>query len=136
LIVSTKVDLATHAVVERLISLGVPRQGLNTENYRFQDSLAHRPANVSGRELWLLPTQSRFQIPQVLVPPPAYTNTPAAMDNGIATFFRQEARAAEIGSVLGLRARGLRRPLPIWEVAYKSYQLQFAANISLSAPRQ
>lgn len=54
LIVSTKVDRATEAVVEQLSKRSVGFHRLNTEDFPFQDTLVSVPVNVTSQDVWLL----------------------------------------------------------------------------------
>jgi len=57
------------------------------------------------------------------------------MDDGVATFCRQEARAALIGGLLAIDARWMSHPSAIWQAEFKPYQLQVASAIGLRIPR-
>jgi glutathione synthase/RimK-type ligase-like ATP-grasp enzyme len=136
LIVSTKVDLATDAVVQRLTDRDVPCYRLNTEDYPFQNTLAYYPVEMNGSDHWLLcngePVRSPTSIWYRRLRAPS---TPDGMDEGIATFCRQEARAAIVGGIIGRQTRWMSHPSAIWEAEYKPYQLQLAASLGLTIPR-
>lgn len=136
LIVSTKVDLATDAVVQRLRDRDIPCFRLNTEDYPFQDTLAYYPEESPDNGHWLLcngqPVRSPTSIWYRRLRTPS---TPNGMDEGIAAFCRQESRAAIIGGIIGRRARWMSHPSAIWEAEYKPYQLQLAARLGLAIPR-
>lgn len=136
LIVSTKVDLATDAVVQRLRDRDIPFRRLNTEDVPFQDTLAYYPAATDDVNPWLLyngepvcnPTSVWYR--RVRTP-----GTPDGMDEGVAAFCRQEARAAIIGSILARNTRWMSHPTAIWEAEYKPHQLNLAARLGLTIPR-
>jgi glutathione synthase/RimK-type ligase-like ATP-grasp enzyme len=135
LIVSTKVDLATDYIVQRLRDQNVSYYRLNTEDYPFQDTLAYYPTGIMGNDNWLLCNDQPLRSPTSIWYRRLRTpSTPAGMDEGIATFCRQEARAAIIGSILGRRTRWMSHPSAVWEAEYKPYQLQLAASIGLTIP--
>jgi glutathione synthase/RimK-type ligase-like ATP-grasp enzyme len=56
------------------------------------------------------------------------------MDEGVATFCRQETRAAIIGGIIGRNVRWMSHPSAIWQAEYKPYQLQLAASLGLTIP--
>jgi glutathione synthase/RimK-type ligase-like ATP-grasp enzyme len=136
LIVSTKVDLATDAVVQRLRHRDIPYFRLNTEDYPFQDTLAYYPEETPGSDHWLVCNGELVRSPTSIWYRRVRTpSTPDGMDEGIATFCRQESRAAIIGGIIGRRARWMSPPSAIWEAEYKPYQLQLAARLGLTIPR-
>jgi glutathione synthase/RimK-type ligase-like ATP-grasp enzyme len=57
------------------------------------------------------------------------------MDEGTATFCRQETRAALIGAVAGRTTRWMSHPASIWLAEFKPYQLEVAAGIGIPIPR-
>jgi glutathione synthase/RimK-type ligase-like ATP-grasp enzyme len=136
LIVSTKVDLATDAVVQRLRDRDVPCHRINTEDFPFRDVMAYYPARAGNSDDWLWcngePVRSPTSIWYRRLRTPG---TPDGMDEGTATFCRQEARAAIIGGVIGRRTRWMSHPAAIWEAEHKPYQLQLAASLGLTIPR-
>jgi len=135
LIVSTKVDLATDHIVQLLRSRGVPHYRLNTEDYPFQDTMAFYPGPVSGEDRWLVCNNRPLPIPTSIWYRRFRTpTTPNGMDEDVATFCRQETRAAIIGSIIGQSARWMSYPSAVWQAEYKPYQLQLAASIGLSIP--
>jgi glutathione synthase/RimK-type ligase-like ATP-grasp enzyme len=134
LIVSTGVDSATDEVVQRLRSKDIPYFRLNTEDYPFRDTMAYYPSGIeSDIRLRIngqtLPSPTSIWYRRLRTP-----STPEDMDEGIATFCRQEARSALIGSILGRTARWMSQPSAIWEAEFKPYQLQLAASIGLAIP--
>jgi glutathione synthase/RimK-type ligase-like ATP-grasp enzyme len=56
------------------------------------------------------------------------------MEEGIATFCRQEARAALVGSIIGRQTRWMSHPAAIWEAEYKPFQLDLAAASGFKIP--
>jgi hypothetical protein len=105
LIVSTKVDLATDAVVQRLRTSDIPCQRLNTEDFPFQDTLAYYPEKSMGSAHWLFCNGKPVRNPTSIWYRRLRTaGTPAGMDEGVATFCRQETRAAIIGGIIGRHA--------------------------------
>ena len=136
LIVSTKVDLATDAVVQRLRDCCIPCYRLNTEDYPFQDTLAYYPEKPMSGDHWLQCNGELLRSPTSIWYRRLRTpSTPDGMDEGVATFCRQEARAAIIGGIIGRKARWMSPPSAIWQAEYKSYQLQLAASLGLTIPR-
>ncbi|MBN9662266.1 MAG: hypothetical protein J0H49_28975 [Acidobacteria bacterium] len=136
LIVSTKVDLATDAVVQRLRDRDIPCLRLNTEDFPFHDTLAYYPEVTPGNNHWLVcngqpvPSPTSVWYRRLRTP-----STPDGMDEGIAMFCRQESRAALIGGIIGRRTRWMSHPSAIWEAEYKPYQLQVAAGLGLRIPQ-
>jgi glutathione synthase/RimK-type ligase-like ATP-grasp enzyme len=57
------------------------------------------------------------------------------MDEGTATFCRQEARAALIGAISGRTTRWMSHPAATWMAEFKPYQLELAAGMGLPIPR-
>jgi glutathione synthase/RimK-type ligase-like ATP-grasp enzyme len=57
------------------------------------------------------------------------------MDEGVATFCREEARAAIIGAVLGRPSKWMSHPQAIWTAEFKPHQLQLASSLRLTIPR-
>ena len=135
LIVSTKVDLATDAVVQRLRDRDVSCHRLNTEDYPFQDTLAYYPTCANRKGHWLLHNEKPVRSPTSVWYRRLRTpGTPDGMDEGVATYCRHEGRAAIVGSVLGRQARWMSHPSAIWEAEYKPYQLHLASSIGLTIP--
>jgi glutathione synthase/RimK-type ligase-like ATP-grasp enzyme len=135
-IVSTKVDLATDAVVQRLGTRGVPFYRLNTEDFPFEDTLAYAPSEAGTNEQWLVcngtsvPSPSSIWYRRIRTP-----DTPTGMEEGVATFCRQETRAAMIGAVMGRQGRWMSHPAAVWSAEFKPFQLQVAARLGIPIPR-
>lgn len=133
LIVSTKVDTATDEVANRLTMRDIPHYRLNTEDYPFGHTMAYNPAE---RDVWLccnghpIPPPTSVWYRRVRTAP-----TPEGMEEGVATFCRQEARAAIIGSIIGQPTRWMSHPAAVWQAEFKPYQLHLAATLGLRVPR-
>lgn len=134
LIISTKADTATDDVVRCLAANEIQHYRLNTEDYPFQHTLTYRPGASDDPWLWCngqplpLPTSIWYRRLRT-------SSAPDGMDEGIATFCRQETRAALVGSVLGRDTRWMSHPADIWQAEYKPYQLDVAARHGLTIPR-
>ncbi len=132
LVISTKACVATDDVVRRLARRGVSCYRLNTEDYPFDQTIAYHPEAVpwlscNGRAL-PEPTSiwyRRFRS----------GSTPVGMDEGTATFCRQETRAALIGAVAGRTTRWMSHPAALWMAEFKPYQLEVAAGMGIPIPR-
>lgn len=136
LVVSTKVDMATDAVVQRLRNRDLPCYRLNTEDYPFKSTFAYYPAEMNGFGHWLVCDGEPILVPTSIWYRRVRTpSTPDGMDEGIATFCRQETRAAIIGGVIGCKTRWMSHPSAIWQAEYKPYQLELAAGLGLTIPR-
>lgn len=133
LIISTRADTATDEVAKRLTTRGTPHYRLNTEDYPFSQTMAYNPTE---RDQWLccngqpIPPPTSVWYRRVRTGP-----TPDGMEEGVATFCRQEARAAIIGSIMGQPTRWMSHPAAIWQAEFKPYQLQLAATLGLRIPR-
>src|ERR1017187_6025533 len=134
LIISTKADIATDDVVRCLAAKEIQHYRLNTEDYPFQHTLTHRPGANDEPWLWCngqpLSTPTSIWYRRLRTP-----ITPEGMDEGIATFCRQETRAALVGSILRQDTRWMSHPANIWQAEYKPYQLDLAARHGLTIPR-
>jgi glutathione synthase/RimK-type ligase-like ATP-grasp enzyme len=136
LIISTKVDLATDAVVQQLLARDVHFYRLNTEDYPFNDTLAFYPSESNESE-------TRLSCNGVAVDSPTSIwyrrlrtpGTPQAMDEGVATFCREEARAAMLGAIMSRQTRWMSHPGAVWTAEFKPYQLRVAASLGLTIPR-
>ncbi len=136
LVISTKVDLATDAVVECLRARGTTIYRLNTEDYPFQKTLAYYPSADTANEQWLLCNGKPIGVPTAIWYRRVRTpETPQGMDEGVATFCREEARAAIIGAVLGRPSKWMSHPQAIWTAEFKPHQLQLASSLGLTIPR-
>ncbi|MBI4906996.1 MAG: hypothetical protein HY820_25440 [Acidobacteria bacterium] len=132
LIVSTKVDAATDDVVQRLARQGIPHHRLNTEEYPFHRRITYNPSDSAAwlqcdDEPLMEPTSiwyRRMRIP----------STPERMDEGVATFCRNETRATILGSIIGQEARWMSHPADVWAAEFKPYQLRLAASLGLRIP--
>jgi len=135
LIVSTKVDLATDAVVNCLRDRAIAFYRLNSEDYPFRETLAYDPERLDNDSNWLTCNGQAIGNPTSIwyrrIRSPT---TPDGMDEGVSTFCRQEAKAALIGSIIGYQARWMSHPAAIWEAEYKPYQLHLAAKLGLRIP--
>jgi hypothetical protein len=133
LIVSTKADTATDEVANRLAMRNIPHNRLDTEDYPFRHTMAYNPVE---RDAWLCCNGQP-------IPPPTSVwyrrvrtaATPEGMEEGVATFCREEARAAIIGSIIGQPTRWMSHPAAIWQAEFKPYQLHLAATLGLRIPR-
>ena len=133
LIVSTKPDIATDSVVQCLAELGISHYRLNTEDYPFQETMAYFPGAdvpVLSCNGSVLPTPSSIWYRRFRTPV-----TPEGMDEGVATFCRQETRAALLGSIMGRRTRWMSHPSAVWQAELKPFQLDAAARLGLPIPR-
>ncbi len=133
LIVSTQPDTATDDVIRHLAASGVPHYRLNTEDYPFHHTMAYTPG-ADGASLSCngqpMPSPTsiwyrRFRTPAA----------PDGMDEGVATFCRQETRAALLGSIIGRCSCWMSHPSAIWQAEHKPYQLDLAARLGLRIPR-
>jgi glutathione synthase/RimK-type ligase-like ATP-grasp enzyme len=135
LIISTKACVATDEVVRCLARQGTAHYRLNTEEYPFKKTIAYRPGEF-GEPGWLccdgisVATPTSIWYRRFRTPPP-----PDGIDEDTATFCRQEARAALIGSIARRAARWMSHPTALWQAEFKPYQLELAASIGLSIPR-
>jgi hypothetical protein len=133
LIVSTKADTATDEVANRLTMRNVPYYRLNTEDYPFNHTMSYYPVE---RDTWLCCNGQFIKHPtSVWYRRVRTAPTPDGMDEGVATFCRQEARAAIIGSIIGQPTRWMSHPTAIWQAEFKPYQLHLAATLGFSVPR-
>src|SRR5712692_9449248 len=97
--------------------------------------MVYRPAGTESTNDWLWCNNQPLQSPTSIWYRRVRTpSTPNGMDEGVATFCRQEARAAIIGSIVGRHARWMSHPAAVWEAEYKPYQLQVAASVGLNIP--
>jgi glutathione synthase/RimK-type ligase-like ATP-grasp enzyme len=133
LIVSTKADTATDEVVKRLAARSIDHYRLNTEDYPFSHAMTYSPTEPDA---WLhcdgqpVPSPTSIWYRRVRTAP-----TPEGMEEGVAAFCRQEARAAIIGSIVGQAARWMSHPAAVWQAEFKPYQLHLAAALGLRIPR-
>lgn len=132
LIVSTQADDATETVARCLATMGIPFTRLDTELYPFAETLAYDPSPQGGfiglDGYPIKPTSVWYRRIRAGA-------TPSDMDEGIATFCRQETRAALVGGLLGCDARWMSHPTAVWQSEYKPYQLRLAAKIGFAVPR-
>lgn len=132
-IVSTRADSATDEIVERLATRNVPHFRFNTEDFPFAHALTYTPAQHGT---WLscngesIPQPTSIWYRRVRTGP-----APVGMDDGVATFCRQEARAAILGSIMGQSTRWMSHPAAIWQAEFKPFQLHLAATLGLRIPQ-
>ncbi len=135
LIVSTKACVATDDVIRRLAARGINAYRLNTEEFPFDHSISFRPGAQPGCP-WLLCDQREMPAPTSIWYRRFRTpGTPEGMDEGTATFCRQETRAALIGSIAGRSTRWMSHPAALWQAEFKPYQLEVAAQMGIPIPR-
>jgi glutathione synthase/RimK-type ligase-like ATP-grasp enzyme len=132
LIVSTKLDNATDAVVKRLATKGVRHYRLNTEDYPFHSTLSYCPTEKPSLVYDGVPIGTPTSIWYRRMRTPS---TPVGMDEGVSNFCRQEARSLIVGSALAQDARWMSHPARVWEAENKPYQLRVATQLGLSIPK-
>lgn len=133
LIISTVADVATDAVVQRLINRGVSHQRINTEDFPFEQSVtidyqAQGRALMSFSQSAAAPTAIWYR----RVRSPA---RPASMDPGIYDFCLRESRTAMLGGVLTQAVSWMSHPGHVWIAEFKPYQLQIAKQVGLRIPK-
>lgn len=134
LIVSTIADVATDDVIRRLAARGTACTRINTENYPFSGTLSFVPGQ-SVASSWLENDGRAVQLPTSVWYRRMRTPIkPEAMDSGVYEFCLHETRATLLGSVLGLTARWMSRPVAVWSSELKPFQLSLAAQIGLPIP--
>jgi glutathione synthase/RimK-type ligase-like ATP-grasp enzyme len=139
LIVSTKLDMATDAVVRRLQARGARISRLNTEDFPFdshvtteflpaQDRVSVRISPLGVDTVWLDDISSvwyrRVRIPE----------RPPEMLPGVYDFCVREARSALLGALLLKPTRIMSPPARVWEAEHKIFQLAAAQAAGLLIP--
>lgn len=132
LIISTKIDTATDAVVQELNSRLIPVVRFNTEDFPYYEVASFRiGGNIkpelsfngqasSFRSVWW----RRIRAPQV----------PDEMHPAIHDYCIREGRAFSSGIILGLQKRVMSNPNLVWAAEHKIYQLKVATECGLEIP--
>ena len=132
LIVSTKIDTATDAVVHELNSQQIPVIRFNTEDFPYHKTASFRLGqdcmptlgfdgkSSSFRSVWW----RRVRTPKI----------PDGMHSGIHDYCAREGRTFSTGIVLGVQERIMSSPDLVWAAEHKVYQLTVAARCGLKIP--
>lgn len=139
LIVSTKLDISTDAVVRALASCGARFTRLNSEDIPFDAELTTRIDNhrLSARISCNAGRTSRSMLDDVSsiwyrrVRAPA---RPEEMGSGVYDFCVREARSALMGMLLARPERVMSPPTNIWRSEHKLLQLVAAREAGLTVP--
>jgi hypothetical protein len=139
LIVSTKLDISTDAIVRALASRGVGCTRLNTEDLPFDMELTTRVENqrfstrITGKEGCaspaLLDDVTSIWYRRVRVPA-----RPEEMGAGVYDFCVRESRSALMGMLLARPERVMSQPANIWRSEHKLLQLVVAREAGLIVP--
>ncbi len=139
LIVSTKLDVSTDAVVRALAFRGVRCTRLNTEDFPFETWLTTRIDNE--RSLTRIASKGGQTAPAALddvtsiwfrrVRAPAQ---PEEMEAGVYDFCVRESRSALMGMLLARIERVMSPPANIWRSEHKLMQLVAAREAGLMVP--
>lgn len=139
LIVSTKVDIASDAVVRELNAQGSRVTRLNTEDFPFDSLLTARLQNgqdfscsyqIDGVRLASLDDVTSIWYRRVRSP-----ERPDEMVRGVYDFCLREARSTVLGTVLAHSAtRVMSPPSKIWAAENKLFQLATALRVGLVIP--
>lgn len=130
LILSTKVDIATDAVIVELDKLGSDVIRLNTEDYPYRSALSTHQTDtfhdisLRGHSTFRSCWYRRIR----------RSSKPVQMEAGIHDFCVREARAHVESLAINFRGPIMSRPEAIWVAEHKLVQLQRAALIGLSIP--
>lgn len=132
MIVSTKVDTATDAVVHELNNRSVPVVRFNTEDFPYNETasfhigpgsrpkLSFNGKTVSFRSAWW----RRIRAPKA----------PEAMHLGVHDYCVREGKSFSSGFMLGIQERTMSYPASVWAAEHKIHQLTVASKCGLTVP--
>lgn len=137
-IISTRVDTSTDAVVRELDRRGVECTRFNTDEYPYNAQITthveeHQASTSLATQTHssdVLDNATGIWFRRLRTPSP-----PANMAKGVHEYCINEARAALVGSLLGVRSRVMSHPHVIWRAEHKVEQLRLASKIGLKIPR-
>jgi glutathione synthase/RimK-type ligase-like ATP-grasp enzyme len=139
LIISTKVDVSTDAVVEALEAKNVGYTRVDTEEFPFSDSLTFaiatgmRQPQITFRHMEKY-VQNVEDVSSVWYRRVRAPERPQNMSIGVYDFCMREARSALNGVVLALEGRAMSPPSSVWSAEHKPFQLHMASKIGLNIP--
>ncbi|MGK5088295.1 hypothetical protein WDW86_12115 [Bdellovibrionota bacterium FG-2] len=139
LIVSTKVDISTDAVVRNLESRAVQCTRLNTEDFPLESSLTWTVSSDADQANYCFqpPNSDLVNLRDVTAIWYRRVRTPdrpPTMLPGVYDFCTRESRTALIGSLLTQEKRVMSHPTSIWAAEHKPLQLYAAHKVGLGIP--
>lgn len=132
LIVSTKIDTATDAVVQELNSRRIPIVRFNTEDFPYYETASFRIGCDLKPELSLNAQASSFRSVwwrRIRAP-----KAPDEMHPAIHDYCVREGKAFSSGVILGIQKRIMSEPSLVWAAEHKIYQLKVATECGLEIP--
>ncbi len=141
LVVSTKLDVATDAVVQELHELGTRVSRINTEELPFESTMTlklgcegtsllrsvHGTSSAISSDLDSVTSCFYRRVRTPMQPPD--------MDSGVFHFCLRESRAALLGALLERPVPFMNDPRHVWAAEIKPYQLAVAKEAGLTIPR-
>ena len=132
LIISTKVDIATDAVVQELNNRLVPVVRFNTEDFPYYETASFRIGASVRPELSFSEQPSSFRSVwwrRIRAP-----EVPDKMHPAIHDYCAREGKAFSSGIALGLQKKTMSDPSLVWAAEHKVYQLKVATECGLEIP--
>lgn len=139
LLVSTKLDVATDAVVRRLKERGADFVRINTEDIPFEDRLSTLLRRERPGDSWTfrpsgLPERPILGVRSIWYRRVRAPGRPTGMSAGVHAFCVRETQAALLGALLTTQARIMSPPRSIWAAEHKLFQLAEARLSGLRIP--
>jgi glutathione synthase/RimK-type ligase-like ATP-grasp enzyme len=139
LIVSTKVDIATDAVVKALAHRSARCSRLNSENFPFDSTLTTRIDSGSSHPSISFAkkndhAKSLDDVSSLWYRRIRSAEAPDDMERGVYDFCVREANDALLGMLQSLPVPVMSAPHRIWAAEHKPYQLTIAKHVGLSIP--
>jgi glutathione synthase/RimK-type ligase-like ATP-grasp enzyme len=139
LIISTKLDVATDAVIKALGARGVCCTRFNVEDFPFD---SHLTSTIDFPSLGLsfsvypcnLGPVSLDEVTSIWYRRIRSPERPEEMISGVYDFCIREARAALLGSILSYPVRMMSPPRSVWAAENKIFQLATAREVGLLVP--
>ena len=129
LLVSTKVDVATDAVVRSLAARGISFIRANTEDFPYHVGWSFRITTNSCPELRVPSTECRYR--SVWWRRVRSPERPANMLQGVHEYCVREGQDFVVGAVQSIAARIMSDPARVWAAEHKLWQLTIARECGL-----